>query len=251
MPLPEVILAVTTAAFAVSSCVLSYKYFKEKHKSTFITKNQDQSFDLLNDAMKKAQDILSKAAMEQINVVDYSKQQSDKLEQAAETTLGQTSQKAEEMMMQQTSGLHDEFEKLKTDLQQAQADYINYLKGLQLTSEQTKQLAQEQMTRATNDQALQIKTQLNGFIEQLESELTNFLHKSEEQSVHSLELELKSARQMVDTYKQQQFVLIDENIIAILERTLSLVLSKKLTLKDHVDLIYESLEKAKVEKFIA
>lgn len=251
MPLPEVILAVTTAAFAVSSSVLTYKYLKEKHKSTFITKNQDTSFDLLNDAMKKAQDILNKAATEQVNAVDFTKQQSEKLEHVAETTLATTGHKAEEMMQQETSVLHAEFQKLKTDLQQAQGDYINYLKGLQLTSDQTKKLAEEQMSRAINDQALQIKSQLNTFVEQLESELTNFLHKSEEQSVHSLELELKSARQMVDTYKQQQFVLIDENIIAILERTLSLVLSKKLTLKDHVDLIYESLEKAKVEKFIA
>jgi len=260
MPLPEVsllanqatiILAVTTALFALLSSFLTFKYFKEKNKSIFITKNQDKSFEMLDDAMKKAQEILGKAASEEVTAIDFTKQQSQKLEQAAELSINTTGKQAEAIIQQETIGMQAEFKKLKGEVEQAQVQYITYLKGLQLSSDQTKQLAQEQMSRAINDQALQIKSQLNGFIEQLESELTNFLHKTEEQSVHSLELELKSARQMVETYKQQQFVLIDENIIAILERTLSLVLAKKLTLKDHVDLVYESLEKAKLEKFIA
>lgn len=260
MPLPEVnllanqatlILAVTTASFAILSSIFTFKYYKEKNKSIFITKNQDKSFEMLDDAMKKAQEILGKAASEEVTAIDFTKQQSQKLEQAAELSIKTTGQQAEAIIQKETVGMQAEFQKLKGEVEQAQVEYINYLKGLQLSSDQTKQLAQEQMSRAINDQALQIKSQLNGFIEQLESELTNFLHKTEEQSVHSLELELKSARQMVETYKQQQFVLIDENIIAILERTLSLVLAKKLTLKDHVDLVYESLEKAKVEKFIA
>jgi hypothetical protein len=43
---------------------------------------------------------------------------------------------------------------------------------------------------------------------------------------------------------------IDENIMAMLEKTLSLVLAKNLDLKDQMDLVYESLEKAKAEKFV-
>ncbi len=42
----------------------------------------------------------------------------------------------------------------------------------------------------------------------------------------------------------------DENIIAMMEQTLSIVLAKKLSLKDQLDLVYEALEKAKVEKFV-
>ena len=44
--------------------------------------------------------------------------------------------------------------------------------------------------------------------------------------------------------------LLNNNIVAMLEKTLSLVISKKLTLKDQVDLVYEALEEAKIERFI-
>jgi hypothetical protein len=55
---------------------------------------------------------------------------------------------------------------------------------------------------------------------------------------------------LIDTYKVQQMNVIDENIMAMLEKTLSLVLAKNLDLKDQMDLVYESLEKAKAEKFV-
>lgn len=73
---------------------------------------------------------------------------------------------------------------------------------------------------------------------------------SQQRSVQSIELELKAARQLIETYKQQQLKVIDENVIAMLEKTLSLVLTKKISLQDQVELVYEALEKAKAEKFI-
>lgn len=248
--LPEVILAITTSLFATLSVVLVYKLTKEKQKTTYVNKNQDKSFEYLNDAMKKAQDILGKAAMEQVNAVGYTKVQSEKLEHAAEASLQLTAKHADEAIQKEVEGLHQQIQSFKAQVEKSQQDYLNYLRSLQLGTTDTQKLAQDLMNKAIQDQTLQIKAQLNTFMEQLEGDLSSFLRKSEEQSVHSLELELKAARQMVETYKQQQFVLIDENIIAILERTLSLVLAKKLTLKDHVDLVYESLEKAKLEKFI-
>jgi hypothetical protein len=66
----------------------------------------------------------------------------------------------------------------------------------------------------------------------------------------AVDLELRSARQLIDTYKVQQMNVIDENIMAMLEKTLSLVLAKNLDLKDQMDFVYESLEKAKAEKFV-
>src|SRR3989344_5617881 len=63
-------------------------------------------------------------------------------------------------------------------------------------------------------------------------------------------LEPKSARQLIDSYKSQQMAIVDENIVAVLERTLNLVLKQKLTLKDQMDLVAEALEKAKLEKFL-
>ena len=249
--LPELLLAGSTGVFGLLSAFFYLRFKREKQKSQFIMRNQDNSFDVLNDAVNKAQDLLNKAATEEVAAVAYTKEKSAELEKTVETSFEATAKKADQMMVREIDEMHQRLANYTAQLEKAQQDYIQYLKGLELNDNDTKKVAQDAMNQAIAAESMQIKTQLNVFIEKLESELTSFLHKSEEQSVHSLELELKSARQMVETYKQQQFVLIDENIIAILERTLSLVLSKKLTLQDHVDLVYESLEKAKLEKFIA
>ena len=86
--------------------------------------------------------------------------------------------------------------------------------------------------------------------ERLETRLSDFLIKTETATTSSIELELKAARELIETYKTQQLKLIDENIVAMMEKTINIVLGKKLSLKDQLDLIYEALEKAKVEKFI-
>lgn len=128
----------------------------------------------------------------------------------------------------------------KINLSKLEQDYAHFLDELKLKASN----AQE------NNQSL-IVSQINKLFENFEQNLANFLTQTQQQSVMSIDLELRSARTMIDTYKQQQLHLIDENIIAILERTLSLVLTKKLTLKDQIDLVYEALERAKTEKFIA
>ncbi len=74
--------------------------------------------------------------------------------------------------------------------------------------------------------------------------------KAESQSLESISTELRSARDLIESYKSQQFALVDENIVAVLERTMALVLKQKLSLKDHMDLVYEALGKAKLEKFL-
>lgn len=101
-----------------------------------------------------------------------------------------------------------------------------------------------------NNQGL-IVSQINKLFEGFEQNLSNFLTQTQQQSVQSIDLELKASRQLIETYKQEQLKLIDENIVAILERTLNIVLTKKLTLKDQIDLVYEALEKAKKENFIS
>ncbi len=91
---------------------------------------------------------------------------------------------------------------------------------------------------------------INQVLEGLEAKLSDFLIQTEQKTTSSIELELKAARQLIETYKEQQFKLIDENVIAMMEQTLNIVLAKKLSLKEQLDLVYEALERAKVEKFI-
>lgn len=94
------------------------------------------------------------------------------------------------------------------------------------------------------------ETRINQVFGNLETRLSDFLIKTEQQTVSAIELELKGARNLIEGYKQQQLKLIDENIIAMMEQTLNIVLAKKLSLKDQLDLVYEALERAKIDKFI-
>lgn len=95
------------------------------------------------------------------------------------------------------------------------------------------------------------KERVSQLFENFEQKMADFLLQSEQKMMISVDLELKSARQLIDTYKVQQMNIIDENIVAMLEKTMSLVLAKNLNLKDQMDFVYESLEKAKAEKFIS
>ena len=112
----------------------------------------------------------------------------------------------------------------------------------------------ENLQTQSNESAKTIESaardKINAFIEKFEQNLSDFMIQTQQQSVSAIDLELRSARNLIDTYREQQLKVINENVLAVLERTLTLVLAKRLNLKDHMDLIYESLEKAKAEKFI-
>ena len=146
---------------------------------------------------------------------------------------GQLLQKQQEQMLQQSQ------EQLQKNLAEAQAAFKTYLDTLSKRSD---------TSLTTNEQLIKEKT--NQLFERFEQNLSGFLTQTQQQSTSAINLEMQAARQLIESYKMQQFKMVDENIVAMLERTLSLVLMKKLTLKEHVDLVYESLEKAKAEKFL-
>lgn len=117
--------------------------------------------------------------------------------------------------------------------------YSNFLATLQMKGEQT----QQEVTDI-------IKQQTTVSLEKVEQTLADFLNQTQQQSIGTIQLEIQAARQLVDTYKRRQLATIDENIVAILENTMGQVLSKRLTLKDHIEMVYDALEKAKLERFI-
>jgi hypothetical protein len=192
---------------------------KEEEKHTFTPNDDDwqtiQAQDLIHDAGKKADEIISAAETEGIKI-------------AAASSLG-----GKEFAASFNQKLGDEANK-------ASVLYEQFLKELE----------QRSITSQSQVEEL-LKNRINGILFNLEQNLSGFLTTSEQKSIEAINLELKSARQLIDTYKNQQLQIIDENIIAVLERTLSLVLRNKLTLKDQLDLVYDALEKAKAEKFFA
>lgn len=117
---------------------------------------------------------------------------------------------------------------LSQELSRALDVFNKYLEELKKQSKQAHLLSEES-----------IKTRSDEIFRQFESNLSI-----------AMDSELAGVRAMIEDYKKQQLSLVEENIIAMLEKTLSLVVGKKISLGDQIDLVYEALDKAKAEKFI-
>lgn len=150
----------------------------------------------------------------------------------AQTILGQAEDESVEML----SATRATKEKLD---EKYQAELVKYFESLRSVGNKS-QMENQILLRQKADE----------LFERFEKTLTTFLEATEQKSVTAIDTEVKNMRQTLEEYKRQQLALIDENIISMLEKTLSLVLAKKITLGDQLDLVYEALDKAKAEKFI-
>ncbi|MDP3733367.1 MAG: hypothetical protein Q8Q91_02380 [Candidatus Daviesbacteria bacterium] len=214
------------AATAVVAIILYLREYNQRKKlqsegDKFLQQIKEKGWETLNQSIKKSQAILGQAELEGIKVAAETKFETAKLEEAYQSKLEEVLKQSEEKITQ------------------AQNQLLQFMQDLQKRSGEFEQASQSSG-----------QERINQLFERLETKLSDFLIQTEQKTTSSIELELKAARQLLDTYKSEQLKLIDENIMAMMEQTLSLVLAKKLSLKDQLDLIYEALEKAKIEKFI-
>lgn len=209
---------------------LKKRNFKPDEKK--LAEAQNKGYEILFQSIKKAQAILTNAELEGIRLIAGTRLSANKLD-------SQYSRELQESLRFSQDTIAQEINQAKKATSLVQEQFINFLNELAASAKNIENSSQT----LTNQR-------INELFERFETRLSDFLIKTEQQSTHSIELELRSARQLIETYKSQQIALIDENIIAMMEQTLNLVLAKKLSLKDQLDLVYEALEKAKVEKFI-
>jgi len=179
----------------------------------------------------------------QKKIFQETKQKSAELLQAAEEAqtnlLSQGDFVTKQLITKYSDELSDSIKNSGDSISAAQGQLITFMQDLQKRS-------------SDFEEASKVSTEkrISQLFERLEEKLSDFLIQTEQKTASSIELELKSVRQLIETYKNAQLKMIDENIVAMMEQTLSIILTKKLSLKDQLDLIYEALEKAKVEKFI-
>lgn len=193
----------------------------ESEADEFLQDLKEKGWENLHESIKKSDELVEEAELEGIKIVAQKKLDSAKQEK------------------EYAQDLKESLSASKETLIKAQDELLNFMKDLQQRShefeEASKNAAQER---------------INQLFDRVENRLADFLIKTEQQTTTAIELELKGTRQFIDTYKNQQLKLIDENIIAMMEQTLNIVLAKKLSLKDQLELIYEALERAKTEKFM-
>jgi hypothetical protein len=220
-----------------------YEYKKSLQEDypdqSLIEHAREKSTQIIQNAIKKSQEIVSQAEIDEIKVAAESRLQSHKLEEQSQKQMATAITQTQQGLTHELTEFDSYIKQFLATLSNSHQEYLNYLNSLKGKVEQTETYNQEF-----------IASQVNKLFEKFEQQLMNSLAKTEQESIYAVELEIKAARQLIDLYKQQQLKLVDENIIAVLERTLSLVLAKKLTLQDQMDLVYEALEKAKAEKFI-
>lgn len=188
----------------------------------FRKKSEEIQYKLSQTTREKSMQLLTAAEAAETQVLAEGKYTTHKLEEEFKNKLEEMLQ----LSVKSIQGSQNELISFMEDLKKRSVDF-------------------EDASRKISEQ------RIGQLLEKLEQRLSDFLIQTEQQTTSSIELELKSTRQLIDTYKTQQLKLIDENIIAMMEQTLNTVLGKKLPLKDNLDLIYEALDKAKTDKFIA
>lgn len=194
----------------------------EKEAKRILEESQRKGYEIINQAMKKADAIVSESDLTAIKSTSKLDADLKSLGEKEKQALSSTANREQQAIIQATEDFKS---------------YLDYLS--------------KQSDNAVSSSELALRERINDVIEKFEQNLSQFLTQTQDESSKAITLEMQSARQLIQTYKTEQFNLIDENIVATLERTLNLVLAKKLSLKDHIDLVFESLEKAKAEKFLA
>lgn len=224
LPIDPFVLIVLAIAFV--TLILYLREYNLRRKDKFqgekiLEQFREKGLENLHQSIKKSQDIIGQAELEGIKVAAETKFETSKLEE------------------EYLNKLSESLNQSQTVITAAQNQLLQFMQDLQKRSGEF-----EQASQSSGQQ------RINQLFERLETKLSDFLIQTEQKTTSSIELELKAARQLLDAYKSEQLKLIDENIMAMMEQTLNLVLAKKLSLKDQLDLIYEALEKAKIEKFI-
>ncbi|MBU1000607.1 hypothetical protein KKE78_04400 [Patescibacteria group bacterium] len=221
-PISLILAIITAITFLLYLREYNKRRNLESEGDKFLQDIKKKGWENLHQSIKKSQEILGEAELEGIKVIAGSEVELSKLENEYSKKLSQS------------------LETSRRNIDAAQNKLMQFMADLQKKSAEF-----EEASKVSGQQ------RINQLFDKVENKLSDFLVQTAQKTSSSIELELKASRQLIDTYKNGQLKLIDENIITMMEQTLSLVLGKKMSLNDQLDLVYEALEKAKIEKFIA
>lgn len=193
--------------------LLIYKRFIVP-KNREITRAESQSGIIIHDALHEANKVLAQAQIEGLKVVASEKLESRHLEEKFEIAL---------------EGLSSDLTKqLSLSVENAEKDYENFLKTLEETISKTASANQELITAQTK----------------------HFYEDSNRQIQEVLNIELKNTKKMIEEYGKSRMKEIDDNIGNILDQVIREVLSLSLSTKDHMQIVFKSLEKAKKDNIL-
>ena len=181
---------------------------------------KEKSVSLLHRAMKQANAILVSAELEGIGLFSRQKLDTDKI-----------TRKYTERLQVFESMMEKEFE---MSLQKVDKDYKDLITSTEKTISKHVAENQKLLEEKANTLIISAQHSLNMFVEDVQKNVKDQVAK-----------ELAAARSFVDEYKQRRLAVVDNSVLEILEKTLSITLAKSLSIQDKSEFIYKALEEAK------
>lgn len=214
--------------FLVTALIYLIKLYQHRRHRQFseeevrIVEAESKSSSILHQAIKQGQKMIVRAELEGISLIAKLKIRISKLE--------------EEQHQQMKIIMEEMRDRTEKESAVAGKTYEAYLKTLQSRLEEDLSQKQEVM-----------KAKVDQMFSETQNLLNNFISNLQKQTEVQISQEIGQARHLIDEYRRKRLEIVDENIVAILERTLSVTLGKKLSLTDQTQLVYEALEEAKKE----
>jgi len=203
-----------------NSLDLSSQYEETSH----ILEAEKKSNTIIHKALRQAQKILVKAELSGLSLIAREKLESKRLASEYQLELRKVMEEIK-LQLQKTSN-------------DAEKSYISFLKEIE-----------DRVGRDLTKKQEVLEVKIDSFFEKTQTLLTEFVDDLHDQTQTQLDKEIGNAKKIIEEYRVQRLQIVDENIVAILEKTLNITLGKKLTLSEQTELIYEALEEAKKENF--
>lgn len=186
----------------------------------------------IHQAVERANQALVQAALEGIEGVEVVARHKLKG--------GQTKRPKPEIAQLEHGGqrYEDFTERLKAQIASLEKKHTNFLQNLETTA--SSQLSQQQET---------LSTQVQQATKEAAKEIDQFTKQLQKRLGGHIDEKLGEVDTAIEEYKKRRLALVDEQIVALLERTLELVVKDGLSLSEKTDLVIQSLEQAKSEGF--
>jgi hypothetical protein len=190
-----------------------------------LDETREKSNNILSHAVKEANKIVTNAELSGIKLFSQEKLETRKATQDFESRLKE---------MENTL-----VERLNETLTGSLKSYDEFLSSIERSV--TVQVDQNQKL---------VEHKISDFMHQEQLILESFVGDIHEKVRTQIDRELAAAKAEIEEYKTHRLHVVDQNIVAIIERTVQTILGKKLTLTDQSDLVLKALEEAKSEHIV-
>ena len=242
------------------------------HKLTYpvydyiIKEAQHKAQEITYDAMKHSRDLLVDAELEGIKVIAKEKIDSRKIEEEYEQQLSTLTEQTKKLLEEYTRKATGELQNITKTLEQSIRNNLQNvektgshateeLQSLTKTLEKTIHDNLKRVEEAGTEGVKRSEELTEQILEELSKRLSHAFENLEgsvkDKIQENIEKEFDSVREIIDMYKKKRMDMVDNEIIALIEQTTTLALQKKLTFREHTDLLFAALEEAKSQNIFS